>query len=247
MQEFKQAINSVKPKDKQPKANLVEVFSSYQGEGIFIGAKQIFIRFAGCNLDCCFCDTNKDAVREDLTVEQLFNEIKELEKNLGSHHSVSLTGGEPLLHANFLELLLPELKKENFKIYLETNGTLAEELKRIIGYIDIIAMDIKLPSSSGMLPLWDRHIEFLNIARKRNLFVKAVITNNTSQDDIIKARDIIEDADNEMPFVLQPVSPTEKGDFRIDKEKILNLRALIEEKLRNVRIIPQTHKFMGIK
>lgn len=245
MQKCRQKSNSIKI--KQPKADLVEIFSSHQGEGLFIGARQIFIRFAGCNLNCCFCDTMKDAVIKDATVTQVVTKVKDLEKNHNSHHSISLTGGEPLLCTDFLEYLLPELKKENFKIYLETNGTLVEELKRIIGYVDIIAMDIKLPSSSGSLPLWGRHIKFLEIARKRNIFIKAVVTNATSQDDIMKAGDLIAGFDKEMLLVLQPAGPTEKGDFTVKKEKILHYRALAEEKLRNVRIIPQTQKFIGIQ
>ena len=99
--------------EKQIKADIIEIFSSYQGEGLFIGAKQIFIRFAGCNLSCCFCDTPKDAAMKDMSVSQVMEKVKDLEKNHGLHHSISLTGGEPLLHVEFLEHLLPMLKNEN--------------------------------------------------------------------------------------------------------------------------------------
>ncbi len=231
----------------EPKADLIEVFSSYQGEGLFLGARQIFIRFAGCNLNCSFCDTPRAAVIKNATVEEVIKKVKELEEDCGSHHSISLTGGEPLLHVDFLEHMLPELKKQRFKIYLETNGTLTEELKRIVSYVDIIAMDIKLPSSTNMPPLWERHIEFLKIARKRHLFIKAVVTGNTSEDDIIKARDAIENFDKGILFVLQPASATKRGDFAVEKEKILNYCKLSKKKLKNVRIIPQVHKFMGIR
>lgn len=247
--------NKAKIQNRQPKAGLVEIFSSYQGEGLFIGAKQIFIRFAGCNLNCSFCDTLKDAVLKDVTVAQVVKKIKELEKAFGLHHSVSLTGGEPLLHVDFLERLLPKLKKENFKTYLETNGTLSKELKRVIEYIDIIAMDVKLPSSTGMPPSWQNHIEFLKIAtnpahltrRKRDIFIKAVVTDDTSERDIIKARDIVARFDKNMLFVLQPASPTEKGDFMVKREKLWDYRHLSEERLNSVRIVPQLHKFLGIK
>ncbi len=229
------------------KADIVEIFSSYQGEGLFLGAKQIFIRFAGCNLDCLFCDTPKDAIRKDVTVQEIVGAMKKLNEELGLHHSVSLTGGEPLLHTDFLERLLPVIKKEGFKTYLETNGTLTEELKRIIGYIDIVAMDIKLPSAAETSPLWEKHIQFLKIARKKNIFIKVVVTNNTSRDDIIRARDVVESFDRNMIFVLQPASPTVKGNFTIERNKIMDYRELSEEKLKNVRVIPQVHKFMGMK
>jgi len=174
-------------------------------------------------------------------------EVKKLDETNGPHHSVSLTGGEPLLYADFLGGLLPELKKRRLKRYLETNGTLPEELKRVIGYIDIIAMDIKLPSSTDMPPFWRNHVEFLNIARGKAIFAKVVVTDNTSESDIIEAANIIENFDKEMLFVLQPVSPTENGDFTADKEKMIHCCRLSEERLRNVIVIPQMHKFVGVR
>ena len=232
---------------KQLKANLVEIFSSYQGEGLYLGAKQIFIRFAGCNLDCSFCDTEKDALMKDVSVEDILEKINELEETSGLHRSISLTGGEPLLHADFLKELLPCLKKKGLKVYLETNGTLARELKSVIRHVDIIAMDIKLPSSSSIKPLWKKHIEFLKIARKKDVFIKVVVTKNTEERDIIQARDIVGKFDRKMFFVLQPANATEKEDFTIKKEKILDYSRISQESLENVRIIPQLHKLLGIR
>ncbi len=231
----------------EPRADLIEVFSSYQGEGLFLGAKQIFIRFADCNLNCTFCDTPKDAVKKDLSVDEVLEEVMRIEAASGIHHSFSITGGEPLLHADFLEQLLPRLKNERSKIYLETNGTLPEELRRIIAYVDIIAMDIKLPSSTNMRPLWKKHIEFLEIAGKKRVFIKVVVTGDTVKEDILKARDIVESFDKGMLFILQPASPTENGDFTAKREKIFNYYELSGERLKNVRIVPQVHKFLGIK
>ena len=232
---------------KQLKANLVEIFSSYQGEGLYLGAKQIFIRFAGCNLDCSFCDTEKDALMKDVSVEDILEKINELEETSGLHRSISLTGGEPLLHADFLKELLPCLKKKGLKVYLETNGTLARELKSVIRHVDIIAMDIKLPSSSSIKPVWKKHIEFLKIARKKDVFIKVVVTKNTEERDIIQARDIVGKFDRKMFFVLQPANATEKEDFTIKKEKILDYSRISQESLENVRIIPQLHKLLGIR
>ena len=229
------------------KADLVEIFSSFQGEGLFVGAKQIFIRFARCNLNCSFCDTQKDAVIKDATVEHVLKEAMELEKSEGRHHSVSLTGGEPLLHVGFLKFLLPKLKEKNFKTYLETNGTLGEELKRIIEYINIIAMDIKLPSSTDMSPLWEEHTRFLKIAKTKDVFIKVVVTENTLEGDIIKATDIVGGVNDNIPFILQPASVDEKGSFKVGKERLLIYLNLSEERLKNVRVVPQVHKFMGIK
>lgn len=244
MQEFSQNFEN---QNEGPKADLVEIFSSFQGEGLFVGAKQIFIRFAGCNLNCSFCDTQKDAVIKDATIDEVLKEVVELEKTEGRHHSVSLTGGEPLLHVSFLEELLPKLKERAFKTYLETNGTLSEELKRVIDYVDIVAMDIKLPSSTDMPPLWEEHAQFLKIAKEKDLFIKVVVTENTSENDIIKARDMVEGFNGNVPLILQPASIDEKGSFKVAKKRLLGYLNLSEERLKNVRVIPQVHKFMGVK
>src|SRR3989338_1905203 len=190
----------MKVKRKSQKADLIEIFSSMQGEGLLVGAKQIFIRFAGCNLTCDFCDTQKDAVIFDASAKKVLEKVKYLDRAYGEHHSVSLTGGEPLLYVSFLKKILPALKRAGFKTYLETNGTLYKELSEIIKYIDFIAMDFKLPSSAAMAPLWRAHREFLKIARETSVFVKAVVTKKTQLADVIEANRIIEKIDRNIIF-----------------------------------------------
>jgi 7-carboxy-7-deazaguanine synthase len=143
-----------------PTARVVEVFSSIQGEAELIGVRQVFLRFFGCNLRCAWCDSP-----ESLTgplapgrVEQTpgladfaplpnpapLDAVLEAVLHLARvpHHSVSLTGGEPLLHARFLERLLPELRRRGLPGYLETNGLLPGHLERVVGLVDWIAMDL---------------------------------------------------------------------------------------------------------
>ena len=130
-------------------AVIKEIFSSIQGEGFYIGEKQLFIRFCGCNLKCNYCDTdfaNNETFTFYDTNEVFENPISAVNLanivNSCDAKTVSLTGGEPLLHSDFLLEFLPLVK--NKKIYLETNGTLPYELKQIIQYTDIVSMDIKL-------------------------------------------------------------------------------------------------------
>ena len=132
-----------------PKAEITEIFSSVQGEGIFIGARQIFVRFKKCNMACEFCDTPNEGAVKEYSPAALMHEIYLLDESKGPHHSVSLTGGEPLMYSEFLKSFLPILKKAGFKSYLETNGTLPNDLESVIDFIDIVAMDFKLPSSTG--------------------------------------------------------------------------------------------------
>ena len=96
------------------------------------------------------------------------------------------------------------LKKNKMTSYLETNGICVNKLKDIIEDIDIIAMDIKLPSSAKVKDLWEEHAEFLKIAAKKEVFVKTVISKDTAREDIHKAVSLVEQVDKDMPFILQP-------------------------------------------
>lgn len=93
-----------------------EIFPGIQGEGFWTGLPVTFIRFAGCNLSCSFCDTDY-SIREYLTKEEI------LDKVLGyPARTLIFTGGEPLIHP--LEDLVKILKKSGFSIHVETNGTI---------------------------------------------------------------------------------------------------------------------------
>ena len=162
-------------------AKISEIFSSIQGEGKYAGICQVFVRFFECNMHCVWCDTPAsigDGKRKytEYSVEDLLNRVDALWDNC---HSVSITGGEPLLQADFLKSFCRALHRGNKKIYLDTNGTLPRALEAIIRDIDIIAMDIKLPSSTRQKAYWAQHKEFLQIARRREVFVKVVVSLNT--------------------------------------------------------------------
>jgi organic radical activating enzyme len=135
-------------------AKIKEVFTSIQGEGPFVGYKQLFVRFCGCNLDCCYCDTNFSPTNSE---EYTLDKLKTIVIEHADCHSISLTGGEPLLNTGFLKEFLPTCP---LPVYLETNATLAGEVKEIIDYIDYISADIKLPSCTGGNGLWKEHESF---------------------------------------------------------------------------------------
>lgn len=221
------------------KAKITEIFSSIQGEGVYLGQAQTFVRFYGCNLKCGFCDeARKDKFKEYSSQELIKAIIKEKNK------VVSLTGGEPLLYTDFLKEVLPGLKKKGFIVYLETNGTLKNKLLEIIDFLDIISMDIKLPSSSGDRAFWKAHYDFLKASKGKEVFVKAVITNKSALSDIKRAVSVIAKVNKDIFFILQPV--TAGGGIRKIKKagEFLNFAG---SKLNNVRIIPQVHKILGVK
>ncbi|MGL4669284.1 MAG: 7-carboxy-7-deazaguanine synthase QueE [Methanobacteriaceae archaeon] len=131
--------------DNGIKAPVIEIFSSIQGEGTLVGRRQIFIRFAGCNLDCNYCDTSKSKNIDTgmvMSVEDVLNKINELATP--DLHSISFTGGEPLIHAKFISNVIKNFDKFPYKSFLETNGTLPNQLK-LLKNIDYVSLDIKLP------------------------------------------------------------------------------------------------------
>ena len=239
------------------KVNVVEIFSSIQGEGQFVGYRQIFVRLAGCNLECEFCDTpssrnmvnaaqiEKTAGRRDfetiinpITVIELSNYINRL--LVIPHHSVSFTGGEPLCQAKVLAEILPKIKG---RIYLESNGTLPNELALVLPHIDIISMDIKLPSIIKQ-EMWQEHSKFLQLAATRNVFVKIVVTGSTNTTEFLKAVNLIASVDKNIPLIIQPVTPINNCEG-VKPDTVLLYQEQALNSLNDVRVIPQTHKFIG--
>ena len=222
------------------KGKIAEIFLSVQGEGLYVGQRQVFVRLAGCNLSCAYCDTPIRSWRE-YEPQALMGEIRCYG---GRFSSVTFTGGEPLMQAAFLKEAMGLTRAAGFKNYLETNGTLPRELEEVIEFADIIAMDFKLPSSTGLTGYWRRHEEFLRIASAREVFVKAVITRATSIEDLRAALDVIDSVDAGIVLVLQPDS---SEPFEGLERKIEQLRASCLNRGLTACVIPQMHKLVGVK
>ncbi len=240
---------------------LIEIFSSIQGEGLLVGARQIFVRLAGCNLACAYCDTPFDApsncriedapgsgvftnLPNPVGLETLFNVLHRWHDAApGLHHSLSLTGGEPLVQADVLEEWLPLLRRL-FPIYLETNGTLPEKLAPLLDHIDWISMDLKLESLSGAPTPWGLHRDFLKQARKKNTYVKVVVGDETRDEEIEKAAHLVHETAPDILLILQPV--TRRAPAGLTPERLLRMQSLIAGIHSQVRIIPQTHRFIGV-
>jgi organic radical activating enzyme len=242
-------------------AYIDEIFSSLQGEGPRIGERHIFVRFQGCHIRCSFCDTpaaispTGDVCRAQRSLTSLEHEevpnpmapdrLTDLCTRLAvagrSRPVLSLTGGEPLLQQAFLSAWLPQARPA-FMIYLETNGIEFEALQHVINSIDVVSMDIKLPSSTGLRPYWEEHRRFLAASRGKECFVKAVLTNETSRDDIVTAAMIISGFDPSVPFILQPAT----GKSAPAPAMLLSFQEIALGILGDVRVIPQVHKMLQV-
>lgn len=222
------------------KGKIAEVFDSMQGEGIYLGEKQLFVRFFGCNLSCRFCDTPLHSFAEYEPQELL----DELRLYPAEYHSIAFTGGEPLLQVGFLKEVARQTAQERFRNYLETNGTLPDELEEVIDYFDIVAMDLKLPSSTGLGNFWALHRRFLSIASRKETFLKAVICKETDKNDIMEAVQLIKDTNPGAVLVMQPNS---LEDSRPMRKKLEQLKELCLQEQVTACVIPQIHKMVWVR
>jgi 7-carboxy-7-deazaguanine synthase len=247
-------------------ASIEEIFSSIQGEGPWIGQRHIFVRFIGCDMRCRYCDTpaaargpnvqsekgfcraqkspasfGHDRVPSPLSPRQLTELCSRLVIPGPARPIISLTGGEPLLHNDFLAAWLPEVRSR-FQIYLETNGIRHQAMDGLRDMIDVVSMDFKLPSATGQRPFWDEHLRFLAAANRKNLFVKAVVTADTQLHDILTSAKIIAGHDASLAFVLQPAS----GPLAPDTAKLMEFQNAALGIIGDVRVIPQAHKILHV-
>lgn len=249
-------------------ARLVEVFSSFQGEGPYAGVPQVFVRFELCNLHCRYCDTPESLVRRErftvragplgggaaeertnpASADDLLAILDRVDPVEARHHSISLTGGEPLLQSEFLASFLPRATAGGRRrFYLETDAVLAKRLPAVLPHVAIVAADVKVASATGEAARYEEHRAFLEACAARkgvDVFVKIVVSRETTEDEIVTAveRSI---PDLGVPVVIQPVTPFGGA----EPPSLPALAALTRAAARvakDVRCLPQIHKLMRV-
>ncbi|MFC2162533.1 7-carboxy-7-deazaguanine synthase QueE [Candidatus Altiarchaeota archaeon] len=199
---------------------VIEVFASIQGEGRYIGRPSVFIRLAGCNLRCSWCDTKYAFTGgKELSVEELVYEVNRLNLSL-----VCITGGEPMLQIEQLRELVGKLQDVGHEVVVETNGTLYDEW--VFDAADCVSMDMKPPSSGE-----ESDIGILKKLKKKDQ-VKIVVAGD---EDFEFAKDILKKTSVEV--ILQPVDGANMSYIaeKVTKEGV------------DVRVLPQLHKLIGVR
>ncbi|MBR5954307.1 MAG: 7-carboxy-7-deazaguanine synthase QueE [Methanobrevibacter sp.] len=231
------------------KAPIIEIFSSFQGEGLLIGERQIFVRFAGCNLNCSYCDTNDSKSEKSgtlMTPDEVTEEINKL--ITPDCKTISFTGGEPSLYPDFISEVS---KKFNLNIMLETNGTLPDNID-LIEKLDVVSLDIKLPEHfDGDFDdeIFLNEIKSLNllIEKSINVYCKVVILPSTK---IKSFKEVVEklsrniSSKSNLKIIIQPSSPL--GEWKNINFKLFEFSEVVGQYF-EVSTIPQIHKILDIE
>ena len=231
------------------KAPIIEIFSSFQGEGVLIGQRQIFVRFAGCNLNCAYCDTKNSISDNQGTLMTPAEVVEKIESILTSDcHTISFTGGEPSLYPEFINEVS---KLTNLNIMLETNGTLPDNID-LIDNLDIVSLDIKLKEQFNgdyKEDIFLNEIKSLNllIEKSINVYCKVVILPSLkieSFEEVIKKIDKEIIYKDNLQVIIQPSSPLNEWDNL--SNCLFEFSEIVGEYF-EVSTIPQIHKILNIE
>lgn len=251
-------------------ANLVEIFWSAQGEGPHVGRSTVFVRFGECDLRCRWCDSPRTwrparvcriqsaDVGPDLEIDNpvsqqtIADAIAALSPAPGAF--VSLTGGEPLLQPEACRAVATRARAAGYRVHLETHGLAAAALARVAPQLDVISMDWKLASdvepaeATADRDFTARHRAFLETATAvSGLYVKVVVTDRSTDAELDAVCDAVAEIAPGTPLILQPVTPFGAVKTRPDAARLLAVLRRCEQRVHDVRLIPQTHPIYGAR
>jgi 7-carboxy-7-deazaguanine synthase len=255
-----EAVKPVAKTTAEPLGRLAEIFVTCQGEGPHVGKRHLFLRLAGCEVGCRFCDT-PDALRGGASYEVRATEgdparvlpnpaaaavvaalVHDLAAAHAPLHAISVTGGEPLEQPDFLTALLPRLAPH--AVLLETAGLHPRALERVIDHVAIVSMDLKMASVARTAPALEVHREFLAIALRREVYVKVVVSRELDLAEFDAGVAMVAAVAPAIPFVIQPETNRRRG-LECPFEFLYDLQTRAARLgLADVRVIPQVHKYL---
>jgi len=248
---------------------MAEVFNSWQGEGGSIegstfGRRQIFVRFAGCDIHCQWCDSREyikasRVPRWRYEVEPFTGKFEYrlnpaelgdvvdavLRLDTGDIHSISYTGGEPTLQVKPLKALMEKMKSLGFDNFLETHGGLPELIREVAHFVDYASVDIKdetAKATEDWRELVLREVESIRVLKEAGaeVYAKLVVTSETRPENVRWYAKLLKGL---APLVIQPREPIE-----ISQAKLMELYhevSLIMGR-KNVGLSFQVHKYLNV-
>lgn len=247
---------------------VLEVFSTFQGEGPEVGARQVFVRLARCDLRCAFCDTPEsfptpdhariqvapggerdELVPNPVPVAQIVDAVRRLDDPPGVHVGVSITGGEPLLHPHAVREIAAGVKALGLRAHVETGGHRPGAVKAVLDAVDSVSPDFKLESATGARTPWDAHRETYRMleAAGKCCAIKAIVGATTPPEEVSAAAAFCAEHAPSTPFVIQPVTPKPGGPGAPAVSHLYRLHAAAGQLHPDVRVIPQVHTFLGVR
>lgn len=262
----------------------MEVFASFQGEGRYVGEPQVFLRLAGCPLRCRWCDTpgswavrddaramvrrdGEPPAREDRWASPFQAALWVAAVEAGEPRTVSVTGGEPLMWAEFIRALRPMLGGR--RVHLETAGAHPEALARVLDVVDHVSLDLKLPSDmDAPVPLvpaedapgrpigeespanpldWElARRRCLDLVRDVDACAKVVVTADRSPRDYDPLFEDVARRAPELTVFLTPATPSGAVRVAPDYAHMVEVAEHARDTGLDVRVLPQVHRALGI-
>lgn len=209
---------------------VIELFLSVNGEGLKSGELATFVRFAGCNLRCPYCDTKysyENPKYIEMSIDEIISKIESFKA-----YNVTLTGGEPLIQKD-IDILIKKLSDKGYRVELETNGSV--DISKYVGLKGVaFTLDYKGPTSLMEDKMLLDNYKYLT----KNDVVKFVCG---STKDLEKARDII--LKYKLDEITNPFLSPVFGEISL--EGIVDF--MKENNLNHVRLQLQIHKIIWDK
>jgi len=245
-------------------APVLEVFASYQGEGLFVGQPQTFLRLAGCPLRCRYCDTPHSwpvPSVDDTWLTPFGAMLRVAEVELAKQRPLAVTGGEPLVWPGFLAGLIDV--SGDRPLHLETAGHDLTALAAVIDGFDHISLDLKLPGDlappvpagfAGAPPPttisdWDAlrlgQLELL-ASRARSACVKLVVSPGTDPEDFATLLGDLARIAPELPLFVAPASPRD-GSPSLSLDSLDGVVAAALDAGLEPRVLYQMHRALGVR
>jgi organic radical activating enzyme len=165
-------------------------------------------------------------------------------ENVGGADGLAITGGEPLLQADFLAEVLADARWPRPRM-LETSGTQPEKLSVVLPVLDAVSMDIKLPSNTGEAGFWDEHARFLAAARGK-AYVKILVDEGTALEEVERTAALVGSECPNAAVFLQPIT-SPSGRIDVKPDTLNRFFAAVRRRVADTRVLPQTHKLLGIQ